>query len=87
MIVLSLSDESIKHALNAKDAFIAWKLLNESYERNTKANKIVLRRQLYTLVAKEEDLDSAIEIGVLSSRLRFLEAEVDGSEKLTHRDD
>ena len=49
MLVMSLTDATIKFARDAKpgDARTVWENLSTEYERNTRFNKINLRRQLY----------------------------------------
>jgi gag-polypeptide of LTR copia-type len=76
MIVLSLKQEIIHLAYGVKrgDCMALWKKLSDQYERNTRSNKINLRRKLYEVISTGGgDLDELIgRIEVICSRLQFL---------------
>ena len=85
MLVLSLGDDVIRHAITTKrgDCAALWKKLNGEYERNTRSSKISLRRQLYKIMGAGGSLDEIVgQIDVLSGRLEFLEVSVSDDEKL-----
>jgi hypothetical protein len=85
MIVLSLRDETIKHAITTKrgECHELWIKLSEEYERNSRSSKISLRRQLFEVMGKEGELDEIVgKIDVLCGRLQFLGVNVSDDEKL-----
>ena len=85
MIVLSMNDATVKYVMNATpgDAAEAWTLLVGEFERNTRANKISLRRQLYTLeLGQRTTGDLVAAIDSLCSRMKFLKVDITDDEKL-----
>jgi gag-polypeptide of LTR copia-type/Zinc knuckle len=86
MIVLSLKQEIIHLAYGVErgDCVALWKKLSEQFERNTRSNKITLRRQLYEVITTGgSDLDETIgRIEVICSRLSFLGVVISDEEKL-----
>ena len=85
MLVLSLGDDAIRHAITTKrgDCAALWKKLNGEYERNTRSSKISIRRQLYKIMGAGGSLDEIVgQIDVLCGKLQFLEVSVSDDEKL-----
>jgi hypothetical protein len=85
MLVLSLGNDVIKHAITTKrgDCAALWKKLNGEYERNSRSSKISLRRQLYKVMGAGGTLEDIVgQIDSLSGRLEFLGVSIDDDEKL-----
>jgi len=86
-LVASLTDETLKCAMTVKpgDACGIWKNLHAEYERNTRSNRINLRRQLYDLCGtKNLSLSELVsKINLLCSRLEFLNVNISDEDKLT----
>ena len=85
MIVLSLKDEAIKHAMTVKrgECSELWKKLSSEYERNSRSNKISIRRQLYEIMGKGGQLDVVVStINILCGRLQSLGVDITDDEKL-----
>ena len=86
MLVMSLTDATIKFARDAKpgDARTVWENLSTEYERNTRFNKINLRRQLYEC-AGDRNLTIVNLVGkidLLCLRLESLQVIISDEEKL-----
>jgi hypothetical protein len=86
MLVMSLTDTTVKFAMNAKrgDAAAVWLNLHTEYERNTRYNKISLRRQLYQLCGNKTlgIVELVAKIDLLSTRLESLKVTITDEEKL-----
>ena len=85
MLVLSMTDSTMKFAMSVDrgDAAGVWRNLHAEFERNTRANKIGLRRQLYQIINMNYDIDDIVaKIHLLCSRLLFLKVKIDDGEKL-----
>jgi hypothetical protein len=85
MIVLCLSKTTVQKIRNIKrgDGRAAWKKLNEEYERNTRASRIGLRRQLYDIGRHPRELGETLDmIDSYCARLGFMKVIVSDDEKL-----
>jgi hypothetical protein len=86
MLVMSMTEATLRFARGAQrgDAHAVWTNLHAEFERNTRANKLNLRKQLYECCGdKHLSLSDLVnKIDVLSSRLEFLGEEVRDKEKL-----
>jgi hypothetical protein len=86
MLILCMTKITVQKLKGIKrgNARAAWLKLNEEYERNTRASRIGVRRQLYSLTNQDGlALDDVVaRIDGLCARLTFLNVEVTDDEKL-----
>jgi hypothetical protein len=86
MLVMSMTDATIKFAKGAKagDAKAVWDSLSAEFERNTRFNKLNLRRQLYDC-AGDRGLPIVSLVGkidLICSRLESLQTVISDEDKL-----